>query len=70
VFERGDRRLGFKAGIDQILGQGADDAIAPGIDLADLLRMLARSFEDARSRSVNYCANTARLGVERIFYGP
>jgi hypothetical protein len=27
MFERGDRGFGLKAGIDQILGQGAKDAI-------------------------------------------
>ena len=66
VFERGDRGFGLDAGIDQVFSQGADDAVAPGIDLADLLRMPARSLQDAASRHVDHRGDPARLGVERI----
>src|SRR5262249_9285117 len=51
--------------IDQVFCQGADDAIAPGIDPADLLLMLARGFQHATSRGVNYRAHPAGLGVKR-----
>jgi hypothetical protein len=30
----------FLAGVDQVFGQGADDAVAPGVDLADRSRCL------------------------------
>src|SRR4029078_2030678 len=66
VLERGDRGVGLEAGIDQVFGQGADDAVAPGIDLADLLRMPAGSLQDAASPHVDPRADPARLGVERL----
>src|SRR5262249_28865039 len=65
-FERGDRGFRFEAGVDQVLGQGADDAVASGVDLADHIRMPARSFQDAAGGGVDHGADTARLGVERI----
>src|SRR5690606_40004223 len=33
----------FQAGVDQILGQCTDDAVAPSIDLADLVRIDRKS---------------------------
>jgi hypothetical protein len=35
--------VAFLAGVDEVLGQGADDAVAAGIDLADLVGACARS---------------------------
>jgi hypothetical protein len=37
----GDGGVAFLAGVDQVFGQGADDAIATGVDLADDVGMLA-----------------------------
>jgi hypothetical protein len=37
--DRGGRLL---AGVDQVLGERADDAVSPGVDLADALLVLAR----------------------------
>jgi hypothetical protein len=36
VFERCDCGFGLNAGIDKVFSQRADDAVAPGIDLANL----------------------------------
>src|SRR5262245_12176320 len=69
VFERGDRGFGFKAGIDEVFSQGADDSVASGKDLADLLRMLTRRLQHATGRGVDHRGDPARLGVERILTG-
>jgi hypothetical protein len=66
MFERGDRGL-TKAGIDQIFGQGADDTVASCVNLANLARMLARSFNTPQEADNR--ANTARLRRTRS-YGP
>src|SRR5690606_42138446 len=59
----------FQAGVDQILGQCTDDAVAASIDLADLVRMLASGFDNPGSRGVDYCGNPAGLGVEGVLDG-
>src|SRR5262249_34495813 len=66
VFECGDRRFRLDTGIDQIFGQSADDAVAAGVDLTDLVRMLASSLQHATRRGVDHRADAARLCVERI----
>ena len=43
VLQRGDRRAPIPAGVDQVLGQRADDAVAAGVDLADLRRVCLRA---------------------------
>ncbi len=50
VAQRGDGGGGFLAGVDQVFGQRADDAVAAGVDLADLVRVLARGFDARRRR--------------------
>jgi len=50
VLERGDCGFGLKARIDQVFGQGAYDAIAPGKNLRNLLLMLTCGFQYATSR--------------------
>src|SRR5215469_8171960 len=69
VLERGDCGLGFDACVDEIFGQGTDDAIAPGVNFADLLRITAGGLQDTAGRSVNHRGNTARLSVEGISAG-
>src|SRR5215831_2928241 len=66
VFECRDGRFRLGTGIDQIFGQSADDAVAAGVDLTDLVRMLARSLQHATRRGVDHRGNTTRLCVERI----
>jgi hypothetical protein len=53
VAQAGDIRVGFEAGVDQVFGQGADDAIAPGIDFPDLLGMPACFLDQAARRGVD-----------------
>src|SRR5258706_7326698 len=69
MFERGDRGVRLNASIDQIFSQRADDAIAPGIYLANLLWMLACSLQKTTGGSVDNCANAARLGIKCILTG-
>jgi hypothetical protein len=64
----GDGRVAFLAGVDEVLGQGADDAVAAGVDLADHVGMLARGFDDAAGGSVDDGGDAAGLGVERILF--
>ena len=66
VFKRSDGGIGFETRIDQVLGQDADDAIPPGIDLADHLRMAARGLQHAAGRSVDHRGDSARLGIESV----
>ena len=49
--------------------QGADDAAATGIDVGNLLRVLASGFDDAAGGSVDYGGDAARLGVKCIHCG-
>jgi hypothetical protein len=67
--QQGDRGLGFPAGVDQVLGQGADDAVAPGVDLADLVLVRVSGFDHAAGRRVDDSGDTARLCVESVFRG-
>src|SRR6476660_5182636 len=50
--ERSDRGFGVQTRIDQIFSQRADDAVAAGIHLTNLLRTLARSLQHAAGRGV------------------
>src|SRR5262249_30919654 len=54
------------ARVDQIFSQGPDDAVAPRIDLADLIRMLAGRFQHSASRGVDDRGDAPGLRVERI----
>src|SRR3954471_23025172 len=69
MFQRGDRGFGLFARVDQIFSQGADDAVAPGINLANPLRILARGLQYATGGRVDHRTDPARLGVERILAG-
>ena len=42
VFQRRDRGIGLAAGVDQVFGQSADDAVSSGVDFTNFFRMLAR----------------------------
>ena len=37
--QSGDGRLALLGAVDQVLLEGADDAVAAGVDLADMTRM-------------------------------
>ena len=66
MFQRGDRGSRFPAGVDQVLGQRADDAVAACVHLADLVLVLARCLDHAGGRCVDHRGNAARLCVEGI----
>ncbi len=59
----------FLAHVDEILREGADDAVAAGVDLTDVLRLLHRGLDDTGSGGVDDGGYTARLGIEGVFLG-
>ena len=52
--------------VDQILGQRADDAVAAGIDLADLRAVLAGGLDDAAGGGIDDGGHAAGLGIKRV----
>ena len=68
VLQRGDRGRRLAAGVDEILGQRADDAVAPGIDLADLCTVQTRGLDDPGSARIDDRGHAAGLRVEGIAF--
>ena len=64
-----DGRGALARAIDQVLLEGADDAVASGIDLADFLRIARCGLDDAGGRGVDDGGHTAGLGVKRVAGG-
>ncbi len=58
-----------RLGVDQVLGQRADDAVAAGVDLADAVLVLARRLDDAGGARVDDGGHAAGLGVEGVASG-
>jgi hypothetical protein len=58
----------FLAGVDHILGQGADDAVSTGIHLAYLAAVPARRLNQAAGRGIDDGGDAARLCIERILH--
>jgi len=54
-----DRRRGLAAGIDQVFGERADDAVASGVDLADAVSVPARGLDHPRGTRVDDCGHSA-----------
>ncbi len=69
VAQRGDRAGPLLAGIDHVLGERADDAVAAGIDVGDLRAMFARGLDDPAGRGVDHGGDAAGLGVKRVSSG-
>ena len=46
-------------GIYHVLGQRADDAVAPRVDLADFVFMFTRRFNDAACARIDDCGDAA-----------
>jgi hypothetical protein len=65
----GDVCGGLLAGVDQVLGQGADNAVAAGIDVGDLVRMLAGRLNDAAGGGIDYGGDATGLGIKGILRG-
>ncbi len=61
-----DRVRRFLAGVDQVFRQRADDAVPAGVDLADLVLVPARRFDDAAGGRVDDGSDAAGLGVKGI----
>src|SRR5699024_612988 len=59
----------FGAGIDQVFGERADNAVAPGIDSAYPVGEAASGLDDAGGGCIDGGGDTATLGVENIFCG-
>ena len=69
VAQRGDGARGLAVGVDQVLGQRADDAVAAGIDPADPGAVGAGRFDDAAGRGVDDRGRSPGLGVEGVAAG-
>src|SRR6185369_4731732 len=54
------------AGVDQVLGQGAEDAVAARVHLADLLLVLARGLDHAGRARVDDGGYPAGLRIESV----
>ncbi len=51
--QAGNIGVGFEAGVDQVFGQGTNDAIAPGIHFPDFLGMPACFLNQATRRRID-----------------
>ncbi len=67
--ESGNGACRFLVGVDHVFGQRADDAVAPGIDVGDLVFVFAGRFDHAAGAGIDHRGHAARLGVESIFPG-
>ena len=56
----------FPAGVDQVFGQRADDAVPAGVDVADPALVLARGLNDAAGGGIDDGGDAAGLGVKGI----
>ena len=65
----GDGRGRLLTGVDQILGKGADDAVAAGIDVGDLVGMLTGGLDDAAGGGIDHGGDATGLGIEGILRG-
>src|SRR6202035_2740455 len=66
VAQGADGGAALLAGVDQVLGQGADDAVPAGINFADSAAMAARGFYQAAGGSIDDGGHSARLCVESV----
>jgi len=56
----------FLIGVDHVFSQRADNAVAAGINVGNLVAMLACCLDDTTGARIDDCGNTARLGIERV----
>ncbi len=61
-----DRAGALGARVDHVLGQRADDAIAPGVNLADTVPVFPRRLDHAASRGIDDRGHAARLRIKRV----
>ncbi len=67
VAQGGNGARGFLAGVDQVFRQRSDDAVAAGIDLADLVLVLACRLDHAAGGGIDYRGHAAGLCIESVF---
>ena len=56
----------FEAGVDQVLGERAEDAVPAGVHLADAALVLAGRLDHSAGRGVDDGGDPAGLGVESV----
>ena len=66
VAQRADGGAALLAGVDHVLGQCADDAVPPRVDLADPVAVLARGFDQTAGGGVDDGGYSAGLCIERV----
>jgi len=54
------------AGVDQVLGERTENAVAAGVELADPARVLADRLDDATGGRVDDGGDTAGLGIKGV----
>ncbi len=64
-----DGGLVLGRGIDQFLGERADNAVAARIDRADGVAVLASGLDHTGGRCVDHSRHTAALGIEGVLLG-
>ena len=69
VAQRPDRGKRLGVYVYQVLGQGADDAVAGGKDAGNMATVAACRLEQAAGRGVDGGGDTAGLGVECVAGG-
>ena len=69
VTQPAHRRRGLLPHIDHVFGEGADDAVPPRVEFADLVPVLARRLDHAAGGGVDDGGDAAGLGIERILSG-
>ena len=61
-----DSLRAFLARVDQVLGERADDTVATGVELSNVLLVLAAGFNDAGRRGINDGSDAAGLSIKSI----
>jgi hypothetical protein len=66
VAQRLDRRRRLAAGVDQVLGERAEDAVPARVDLADVLPVPARRLDDTGRARIDDGRHSPRLRIKRV----
>ena len=66
VAQRGNRRGGFAASVDQVLCQSADDAVSSGVHIRNSVAVLASRLDNAAGGGIDDGGDAAGLGIKGI----
>ncbi len=69
VAQRRDGLVALLIGIDQVFHERADDAVVPGIEMTDAVRVAAAGLDHATGAGVDDGGNATGLGVKGIMLG-